>query len=379
MASGNDKQRIQSFDVLKGFIIIAIVFVHLFFLSYSEGEARSDAQPVIIQLLYTGLMVFFLISGYFFRPDRGFVHNTRKRVTLLGAVFVIANVLFPLILFVELNLTGQGATLEGVLDSYWNLVGGAHVFESIDNGAADAYYSTVAVNCGHYFIEVMLIAFIVFYAIADRVMKDTRVAVGTVVALVLVQALYTEFVNYHLPWFAELAPIATAFMLLGAIFGKFRVVETFEATGYKDRRYWIAFVALLVVGVVLGFLFPPGILFDMSEFGAYGGWSAFPYFIMSACLCCAFVYIAWLVTHVPVLSDALRFAGKHTLALLIMHCFVIRLITAPFHTIPDHSYWFPEMGTVEIIIVGLVTVVVISLLAEYGPALIRKVLGKRSE
>ena len=84
-----DQKRLISVDVLKGILIVAIVFIHL--VISRDIVSTADAADIegytvgsesigslVIQALYLGLMAFFVFSGYFYRPGRGFVENMRN-------------------------------------------------------------------------------------------------------------------------------------------------------------------------------------------------------------------------------------------------------------------------------------------------------------
>ena len=86
--------RISGVDGLKGIVIIGVVFVHLVLLGGVNREDGED-MPLIMQILYLGLMSFFIITGYFFRPGKGFIGNIRSR-SLLFVALVSSVVLLPL-------------------------------------------------------------------------------------------------------------------------------------------------------------------------------------------------------------------------------------------------------------------------------------------
>ena len=77
--------RVRSIDVFKGVAILIIVFCHICFATKSDVGSPN----AVIQTLYLGLMVFLMISGYFYRPERSFAENMKKRVTVLLLALVI--------------------------------------------------------------------------------------------------------------------------------------------------------------------------------------------------------------------------------------------------------------------------------------------------
>ena len=66
----------------------------------------------IIQALYLGLISFFIISGYFFKPGRGFRENMRRRIKVLFYALVTASVCLSVICFLWCLLWGQPTNLD---------------------------------------------------------------------------------------------------------------------------------------------------------------------------------------------------------------------------------------------------------------------------
>ena len=56
-------RRLKTADVLKGVLILGVIFVHMFMLNKVDDTERSTS--LFLQPLYVGLIGFFVISGYF--------------------------------------------------------------------------------------------------------------------------------------------------------------------------------------------------------------------------------------------------------------------------------------------------------------------------
>ena len=79
-----EKPRVRSLDMYKGIAILGVIAVHVFiFPTMQQGEAEGSGMPLVVQALYLGLLGFFAISGYFYRPNRGFANNVKKRLLIL--------------------------------------------------------------------------------------------------------------------------------------------------------------------------------------------------------------------------------------------------------------------------------------------------------
>jgi len=362
--------RFESLDVLKGFIILAVVFAHL--LVSSTGSESGRADSIVLQILYLGLMSFFLISGYFYRPDRGFVANMRKRGTQMVLAITVCAIVLPVITYVWLALCGQTSDPSDILGAFIRAMQLDELFEPL----GPTYdYIACAFSVGYYYIWVMIGGFIVFYALADRVMDDVRKLAAVLVILIAVFMLDVEFWPVKLPFYFNLAPLAAVFMFAGAFMAKVRFVEKVEGFEWKTLGFWKPFLLCLVIGVVLCLILPPGTKFDWAYFGEYGGLSVIPYIIESVCMFVVFVYIAKFVAKVPVLSKLLDVAGQHTLGIILLHGFVATLICALFYTIPTTCWFPPEMGLVNRIALAVAVTTICLVVCIFGPKLVRRARG----
>jgi fucose 4-O-acetylase-like acetyltransferase len=366
------KSRAYSVDVLKGLIIIAIVFLHIIFSTHDD--AGSPGIP--IQAMYLGLMAFFLLSGYFYRPDRGFVSNMKKRVNQLFIALAVCSVILPILLYAWLAVLGQAQGLDDyILALQWGF-GMNEVFMPL---GSPKVYPLCGSAVGYYFLWAMLIAFIILYALADHIVKDNKRLAVTIIALLIIAALIAEFGRYRLPFFAELAPLAAAFMFAGAGLAKFGLVEKIEEFSWKDGRYWLPLVASLAIAAVMLFIFPPGINFDILILGQYGGLSTFPYFIESICMFVVFLYLCNLLSKIPGLVILLTECGKHTLGILLYHGFVASFIMAVICPLTDQS-WFPaDLTLMQRLPIAFATLIICYVICRFGPVLIGKIKAKKDK
>lgn len=361
-------------DIIKGFIITVIVLSHFIF--QNTGEAGGNTGFSVMQIGFIGLMVFFVISGYFFKPGRSYVENVKKRITKLFLATIVASLVLPLILIPYLMALGQTVDLSTFPDFLLSIFSQRHLFEPLDT-TGNTILNYMA-STGYYYLQTMVVAFLVFYAVAAWAVRDVKnLAVSIIVALVA-EYLMVEVVDMCLPFFAQLAPIAIAFMLFGAYLGDRKVIERFEAGGWKDVRNLVLVIVTLAATFALAYLFPPGMDFFKTYFGAYGGLSVFPYYINAILMVPMMIGLAFLLSKIPLLGKALSCVGKHTLAILLLHCFFVKLLIAPFYTLPN-GQWLPALGMPLAVVLGLVTVAVITLLAEYAPGKIASMMDRKKE
>ncbi len=364
--------RFESLDVLKGFVIVVVVFGHL--MVTSTGSESSRDLPTWMQAMYLGLMSFFIISGYFYKPGRGFVENIKKRGTQLFVALVICAFALPIITYIWLAILGQGSDPSDIIGAISNYLYLNQLFGPM--GPTDSYI-TCASCVGYYFLWAMMGGFLIFYGLADRVMNDWKKLMLTIVAISVAYMIFVEFWPIRLPFYFQLAPLAALFMFVGAILSKYRFAEKIEMFAWRSPSYWMPCIICLVAGVALCFIFPPGITFDWAIFGDYGGLSLIPFMIESVLMFVVFVYMAKIVSKIPLFSKFLIVTGQHTLGLLLYHGFVATMLLAPFYIIPTTS-WFPQMGIVNRITIATVTLVVCLVICIYGPKVLDRIRGRRS-
>ena len=71
-----------------------------------------------------------------------------------------------------------------------------------------------------------------------------------------------------------------------------------------------------------------------------------------------FSYVSMLIARIPLLSDMIAICGKYSLALAVIHIFLVRVVLALFYTLPTDTV-FPPLSTVQILVLGVFDVVTI--------------------
>lgn len=99
-------------DVFKGLAISFIAVLHIPIVARAD---MSEPSP-FLQALYLGLVGFFVMSGHFFRPGRGFKGNMKSRVKVLFLGLVMAAFILPIISFIWCTIWGQPTGFEDLLD-----------------------------------------------------------------------------------------------------------------------------------------------------------------------------------------------------------------------------------------------------------------------
>ncbi|MCQ2070271.1 MAG: acyltransferase [archaeon] len=362
--------RLRIPDMVKGIAIIGVVLTHLYLTPVTGGEASSETPTVPLELVYLTLITFFVISGYFYRP-RGFMYNMKRRIVQLATVMVVCTLVLPIPMYAYLCTLGYRMDfVSGYMRCLIALIGNYVVLTPMH--APHAYDPLVFdTTVGYYFINLMVFSFAVFYAVAERALADRRTMAVTVTACVLATVAVCEVSPIHLPFQIELVPISVAFMLFGAYLGRKRFLESLELRGLRDRRFWAILLVSLAVALVTVTVFPVGRGFHYAYFGEYGGWSAIPYFVAGCSTSIMVFALSLILSKMPGLSDIVSFLGTHTLAILLLHTFIGKLLGfALSDTVGINGC--PVLSVPEALFVIPLTLAVTAIIGKYAP----KVHGK---
>lgn len=368
-------QRLVTADILKGLLIVAIVFIHLV-ISRSDvlfsgadaallddGSVSSVDAGLIVQAFYLGLMAFLMLSGYFFKPGRGFLVNMRKRSIQLVLALSICAVVIPIVMYAWMAILGKAPGLDDLINAFQWGFGLNGVFEPLD---VFTEHPLCGACVGYYFLWAMVWGFVIFYALADRIHDDWRKSLACVLILFIVTILLKEFLPIKLPMYCQMGPVTAAFMIIGMMLSKHGLIERIENFQLRSGWNWAVFLGSLAAVVILVILFPPGLEFDYMSFGEYGGYSVFIYSIEALAMFIVYIHISLFLSKMVIVSDAFRISGQHSLGILLLHGSVATFMVMPFYEF-THGSWFPDsMGLIPSLIVAVSTIVIciaISILA----------------
>lgn len=166
-------------------------------------------------------------------------------------------------------------------------------------------------------------------------------------------------------------------MLAGQFMAQRNVFDLLE-NGWRKKEHWILVISCLVIGLVLIFLFPTQTGYNNGIYGDYGGWSVIPFFPLSLACCIVILAIVGWFAKIPLIGSMFSYIGKHTLAIFLLHTFWLRLIIAPFHTIPAYAF-FPRMSIPEVAVFGIAALILSLLTAEVCGRLLTKIKAGRGK
>lgn len=151
--------------------------------------------------------MFFMISGYFYRPDRGFVQNMRKRMPALLISYAIAALLLPTMLYAYMAvLGGHSLSPDSLFECYLSFMSIGSYGAPFDDWAGTI--PVMAVHCGWYFLTIIALCCPVLYAVGPRIYGDVGRTAAAVFAGVAVTAVLMEVLDSRLPCRLEMVPLS---------------------------------------------------------------------------------------------------------------------------------------------------------------------------
>ena len=330
--------RIKSLDILRGAAIIGVITVHILF-GFGRGVDGSYGGFCFAELTYAALPMFMVITGYLYKGGKDLKTNVKHRVVPLIVILVVATVVLTCAMYVYMWALGYDLVQYDLLSDIIEIIVGKACFQDIGavGYSAGLVLAPYDISAGFYYLQILAVGLIIFYAIADSVLVNSKHCIVAILLLMGITGIYLATINIQLPFSAQLGPVVAAFLLTGALLKKYNVVEYIE-NGYREKKYWVIFVCLIAVSTVCIILIPSGMNIYNSRFGDYGGWSVFSYLLLSMPCGIVLMYLAALIMRVPVVSDIIGFAGINSIVLFTLHMFIAKLIVAPFTTIGT-EFW----------------------------------------
>jgi len=362
-SDSSDDTRIISLDIFKGAAVLAVAFVHIALLQHAwDVTGTSDPSSMVLpEYIYSGLAMFIVISGYFYKTGKGFMHHLKKRILPMVALFLILVVVLNSVMCIYMAALGYDLSAYSLWDVIINTIVGKGVLEPLPT-FGEQIMAPYEVTHLFYFLQIIISGSVVFFAIADRVLDDKRKLVATVAVLVLITALCCEFVSDNLPFRIHMAPLAAALMLVGAYMGKIGLASYLENC-FREKRCWVGFIVVTVIGLIMVFFFPTTMSLIFNKFGLYGGWSAIPYFIIVVTCGTSLMFVAALASKIGILVKVLSFYGRNCLVVYVIHMFLAKLFVAPFVKI-DTVTWLPLYSMFVSSILAFVVIAVSGAISE---------------
>lgn len=284
------KTRYRYMDAARGLALLLVMISH--------------AHGLSPFLIYYYIQVFFVISGFIYRPGVSYGDTMKKKVKrLLVPYFGYSALLWCFYAIIRRDGT-LGRSLFGVFYSRFCLYKTTTLTENV-------YLLDIA-NGAMWYLTAFFMACAVFYLVADRCVKSLRAMAVTTVILLAATMLLNEL-PVLLPWSADLAGMAALLMLTGAYLRKY---------DFFERRWSALAAALLFAGtlaVYVGTVILNGSLnTSIREYGRFDSFSVPLYFIISVTGSVLCIWVSKWLSALRV-GTFLSYLGNHTIELMCLH------------------------------------------------------------
>ncbi len=312
------KQRDHAQDIAKGIGILLVMQVHIF--DYPMW------YQIIMAITGVWLMPFFFtLSGYYYRPGARTPGQSirRRALQLIKPYFIYSGVIW--LITTAYNLITSSMTLWECVKQYLTflfsrnsliLVGLAE--KKMTMGPSKGIGFSGATGT-FWFIAMMFFADVVFFLIADWTLAKMKRFISVTSGLILLTFLLNILVDrigFGLPWNVQNVPMAAALMLVGAMFGRYKVLSK----GFTSVK-WTVINSLAVLATIVLFQwhFRGAGAFSAGMFMYFGAVEVFPCVLLGVMAPFMAVSFSRLLEKIPVLNKALIWVGYRTLPILLVH------------------------------------------------------------
>lgn len=268
----------------------------------------SHAHGLSSFLIFYYIQVFFIISGYLYRPGgRSYGETIKKKAKrLLVPYFGYSALLWCFYASMRRDVLALKQSFFGVFYSRFCLYKTTETTENV-------YLLDIA-NGAMWYLTAFFVTSLLFYLIAEKCLSDMKITVMVSVLLLAATMLLNEL-PVLLPWSIDIAGVATVLMLIGAWMRKCQFFE-------KKSPWWLVAVNLvLYVGMVI---FNGRLNMSIREYGRFDSLSVPFFMIVSVTGSTLCIWVCkW--TEKLKINRFLRYIGTHTIELLCLHMLGLEL------------------------------------------------------
>ncbi len=231
-------KRLNFVDMMKGIATLIIVMYHIL--------APCGFKTFVDHILPSALVAFFFYSGYFYKPGaKSFSENLKTRAKALLIPFFKFSLFFWLIGSIVMVATQVEPIKEAFL-CLRNFYGGCIWNRNIQDLFGWEYYhlgKRYSFLADFWFLISLMFASIIFFPIADRVLKSKVKTIISVIILFAITGALRAF-QITLPYNLQLVPFWTGWLLLGTLAGQYKLFEIKALEGIKE-----VVLALISLGI----------------------------------------------------------------------------------------------------------------------------------
>ena len=338
----SNKPRMLEQDVAKGLGVVMIMAVHILTIAGSAFKIGSGLFGFILPF-------FFFIAGYNYHVSqysyRQIVWRRFKQLivpfliyssvitVLAGSYFLIVQATtsvndLPNTFINPITHEKDIYSVSEIIMTYLRMLLTRPIAASLGITSNGSLYSCIMM---FWFVQMLFVGTLVFYAVVDRALQSIYNCVSIVVGLLGATMLLAHF-GIHLPFYLGEAPAVAAIMIMGAVFGRFNLL------GFHAKKSVIVVNGIVAYGIFLvlawffqgsGFIMG-GTLWDDT----LREWSVLLTFIFAIVGSYVFVHFCRLLVNLKWIGTACVWCGQNSLQLMMSHGIVTLFVCHIFNVPP---------------------------------------------
>lgn len=357
-------KRMLEQDIARGIAILMVMALHCL-------TIEKKYYMIMAGLVGFLMPFFFFMSGYNYHSGkRSFKENVMKRTKQVVPPFLIYLTVILFIAGIYYVSTNQ-YTVKDVFNVYLRYLLTKPLFDLTGLEIKHEISNCVMI---FWFIQTFYVGSIVFFAVADRCLKNKWSFVSYMCGLIGITMVLARF-NIKLPFYLSEAPTIAAMMLLGAYCGQNKLLED------NGHRKWIIINSIIsyLSYVILAYLFKGegllagGILWKdgLKEWGV-------PLTVLFSLLgSYPFVHFCRLFTKTKYLGSFFAWFGENSMYLLFIHQLIQLFVCAVLGITPFRMSLRSEINDLRTIFVYILVVLFSSLFVIIRGKIIR--INKHSQ
>ena len=314
------KKRMVEQDIAKALCIISVLVCHI--------VSRTDAMnETFFNICGSAMIFFFMISGFNYKPgSEPYFKTIKKRfVQIIVPMFKYFVAIF-VVMGIYLSVRGEIKPSEIAFSA-------ADVWVNNLNDSFFGLHHTPlsGLMIPAWFLKYMMTGFIIYYAVVSWAMSKMSRFYSVCTCLALAAGIFAYF-NITLPWGLHTAPAVACFMLIGAMLGRSGV---FSDEGQTPKWRAINAVISFAITFTLAYIYNnAGVMGGGDLTGRYGAPEILLAISNGIFGTCWLLALGRLIAKVGILSKFMVFVGRNTLAILVLHMSIARVLFNIFDMVP---------------------------------------------